>query len=140
MPHSPRTTSELYEAITAQIKFKTRNIQEQSNFGILEISTPDAPTQFPYYHWVISIDISASMQEECDDGQSKITHTRQTVAHIVDFLFEHSKLTGTSHILTLVSFNHRAKYICESRVIDDSLLKENTNILRTATTIWHDLL
>lgn len=111
------------------------------SFGILRASVPEEPSAFDAVHWVFTIDQSGSMDDLCKDGKTKISHTRQTITHIVDFLLESTRETGQRHYVSIIGFSNTATMICETRVVDSTFVCELPSIVggfrpSTGTTTW----
>lgn len=91
--------------------------QEGRNFGILKARVPEAPSAFDAVHWIFAVDQSGSMRDPCKDGQSKLTHIKRTITHIVDFL----AASGDQHYVTLIGFSGEAVTLCSARPTADNL-------------------
>lgn len=107
---------------TLHLGFLAGSPSAETSFGILRASVPEAPSAFDAVHWVFTIDQSGSMDDVCKDGKTKISHIRQTITHIVDFLLESTQETGQRHYVSVVGFSNTANSICTTQIVDSSFV------------------
>ena len=107
---------------TLHLGFLAGSPPTEASFGILRASVPEAPSAFDAVHWVFTIDQSGSMDDVCKDGKTKISHIRQTITHIVDFLLESTQETGQRHYVSVVGFSNTASSICTTQIVDSSFV------------------
>tara|TARA_Y100000748_G_scaffold283915_1_gene265312 strand:- start:2749 stop:4740 length:1992 start_codon:yes stop_codon:yes gene_type:complete len=107
---------------TLHLGFLAGSPPTEASFGILRASVPEAPSAFDAVHWVFTIDQSGSMDDLCKDGKTKISHIRQTITHIVDFLLESTQETGQRHYVSVVGFSNTATSICATQIVNSAFV------------------
>lgn len=107
---------------TLHIGFLAGSPSTEPSFGILRASIPETPSVFDAVHWVFTIDQSGSMDEVCNDGRTKISHIRQTITHIVDFLLTSTQDTGQHHYTSVIGFSNTATSICTTQIVDSAFV------------------
>lgn len=101
-----------------------------TNFGIFRLSSLQQCTQFQKMYWVLSIDRSGSMNDQCTDGKSKIEHIYHTIKNMVNYFISlHTETPLLEQCLTIVGFDHEVETICENERINQQLVDNLPKIL-----------
>ena len=98
-------------------------LNSDGTFGILSLDLPEPNLDDDYrVNLLVSIDNSGSMGDICKDGKTKMDHAKHMLTHLVNFLLQSKKVTGT---LSIVVFDHNLNRICVNVPIQaKSLLTE----------------
>ena len=104
-------------------------LPDKNSFGIAKLSIPEMESRFDIVHWVLTIDKSGSMSDRCKDGKTKISHIRETISYIMDFLLNCSIETEQEHYVSLIGFSHTVNTVCLGRLVDSKFVCELPQIL-----------
>jgi hypothetical protein len=96
----------------------------EKNFGILNITTADSEPIFSAIRWIFTIDRSASMDDQCPDGKTKMQHIQHTLNNMVAHFIDLGTTSPVAHTLTIVGFDNEVSLICEDELINSELKKK----------------
>lgn len=105
--------------------FKCRMVFHQPNsdtsqFGILEVNTPETgPSKIPH-HIILVIDRSGSMAAKGTDGMSKMEHVQHTIRNMLSYIVSLQCEISVS----LVAFDDQVETIAENLPLTEQSLKD----------------
>jgi von Willebrand factor type A domain len=94
-----------------------RSNQEDSvSHGVVHIDTPQMPMYDGDVAFYLNIDNSASMEDYCDDGRTKLDYIKHTTKNILQYIVNHQ---ARVHIC-LATFSDRVKNLTNGFILCDS--------------------
>ena len=115
MPVIPKTNS----------KFLYPKTRDDINFGIynFEIEEKLEPL-FKKINWFITIDISISMADMCQDGKSKIEQIKYTLQKMIKYFLTLNEKYNINQRITIVLFDHEISIISNNEEINENYIKK----------------
>ena len=98
----------------------------KKQFGVLNMKIDECSPVVKKLSWVVTVDRSASMNEFCDDGTSKMDHIKHTLLNMLDYFVQFKNIEQT---LTLIIFDHEVEILLSQVKICEDLLDSFADLL-----------
>jgi hypothetical protein len=98
----------------------------KKRFGVLNMKIDDTAPIVKKLSWIITVDRSASMNEQCEDGKVKMDHIKHTLLNMLDYFVQFKDIEQT---LTLIIFDHEVEILLSQVKICEELLDSFSDLL-----------
>lgn len=102
----------------------------KKRFGVLNMKIDDAAPVVKKLSWIITVDRSASMNDQCEDGKVKMDHIKHTLLNMLDYFVQFKDIDQT---LTLLIFDHEVEILLSQVKICEELLDSFSDLLAKTT-------
>lgn len=102
----------------------------KKRFGVLNMKIDDAAPIVKKLSWIITVDRSASMNDQCEDGKVKMDHIKHTLLNMLDYFVQFKDIEQT---LTLIIFDHEVEILLSQVKICEELLESFSDLLAKTT-------
>jgi len=100
------------------LPIQPKSLSEEEQIGILEIEMSSTPANPLAQEITMTIDISGSMNEKCQDRKTKLDHVLHTTKNIIDLL---STMENTNISIQIILFDDQTENMCEMTHVKDTL-------------------